>query len=70
MAGTLEKSEAAAVYAALILSDGGAEITADGIQAIVDAAGVEGFDSAYAKIFAKALAGKDLSNLLGAIAVG
>ncbi|KAI9016731.1 60s acidic ribosomal protein-domain-containing protein [Hyaloraphidium curvatum] len=68
MAGTLEVSEAATVYAALILHDAELEITADKIQALIDAAGVE-VDSAYPKVFAKALAGKDLSQLLGAIAV-
>ncbi len=59
----LSTNEAACVYAALILQDEGLEITADKINALIEASGVE-VESIWPTLFAKALAGKDLGALL------
>ncbi|UNI20955.1 60S acidic ribosomal protein P1 [Purpureocillium takamizusanense] len=56
--------ELASSYAALILADDGVEITADKLQTLIKAAGVEEFEPIWASIFAKALEGKDVKDLL------
>ncbi|KAI7899978.1 60s acidic ribosomal protein-domain-containing protein [Cokeromyces recurvatus] len=56
-------AELAVVYAALILEDDNIEITADKLQALVSAAGVE-VEPIWFSLYAKALAGQDLKALL------
>uniref|UniRef100_A0A1D1ZEI4 60S acidic ribosomal protein P1 n=1 Tax=Anthurium amnicola TaxID=1678845 RepID=A0A1D1ZEI4_9ARAE len=56
-------SELAIVYAALILADDGVEITADKLQALTKAAGIE-VEPVWAGLFAKALEGKNVADLL------
>ncbi|KAH8924050.1 ribosomal protein 60S [Atractiella rhizophila] len=56
-------SELATTYAALILADEGLEITADKILALTSAAKVE-VEPIWASLLAKALAGKDVKDLL------
>ncbi|KAJ2786984.1 hypothetical protein GGI15_001090 [Coemansia interrupta] len=56
-------AEKAIVYAALILADDNVAITADKLEAITKAAGVE-VESIYFNLFAKAFEGKDLNELL------
>ncbi|KAI9202642.1 60s acidic ribosomal protein-domain-containing protein [Polychytrium aggregatum] len=60
---SLSTSEAACVYAALALHDDGVEITADKLNALISAAGIQ-IESIWATIFAKALAGKDIGAFL------
>lgn len=55
--------EASVSYAALILADADQEITSDKLLAITKAAGAE-VDSVWADIFAKAVEGKNLKELL------
>ncbi|EDK46882.1 60S acidic ribosomal protein P1-beta [Lodderomyces elongisporus] len=55
--------ESSVSYAALILADAGQEITSDKLLAITKAAGAE-VDSIWADIFAKAVEGKNLKELL------
>ncbi|KAI8583854.1 hypothetical protein K450DRAFT_168990, partial [Umbelopsis ramanniana AG] len=59
----LMSAEFAIVYAALILQDDGIEITADKLSTLVKAAGVE-VEPVWFSLYAKALAGQDLSALL------
>ncbi|KAK9717740.1 60s acidic ribosomal protein P2 [Basidiobolus ranarum] len=56
-------AEQAIVYASLILQDDGVEITADKLSTLTKAAGVD-VEPVWASLFAKALAGKNLSDLL------
>ncbi|VVT49903.1 ribosomal protein P1 [Magnusiomyces paraingens] len=56
-------SEAAVSYAALILADAGSEISADNLLSLTKAAGVK-VDNIWANVYAKALEGKDLKELL------
>ncbi|KAI8982341.1 60s acidic ribosomal protein-domain-containing protein [Mycotypha africana] len=56
-------AELAVVYAALILEDDNIEITADKLQTLVSAAGVE-VEPIWFSLYAKALAGQDLKSLL------
>ncbi|GAB5585752.1 hypothetical protein Unana1_08617 [Umbelopsis nana] len=56
-------AEFAIVYAALILQDDGIEITADKLSTLVKAAGVE-VEPVWFSLYAKALAGQDLTALL------
>lgn len=50
-------------YAALVLADDGVEITSDKLQTLLKAANVE-VEPIYATLFAKALEGKDVKDLL------
>lgn len=50
-------------YAALILADDSVEITSDKLQTLLKAANVE-VEPIYATLFAKALQGKDVKDLL------
>ncbi|KAI9221556.1 60s acidic ribosomal protein-domain-containing protein [Blastocladiella britannica] len=56
-------NEKAISYAALILADEGIEITADKLSALTSAAGVS-VDSIWFSLFAKALAGVSVTDLL------
>jgi hypothetical protein len=55
--------ELAVAYAALILHDGDVKITADGIKTLLAAAGVE-TEAYWPMVFAKALKGKNVSDLV------
>ncbi|KAI9225565.1 MAG: 60S acidic ribosomal protein p1 [Piptocephalis tieghemiana] len=59
----MSTSELASVYAALILQDDNVDITADKIQTLVKAANVD-VEPVWISIFAKALEGRDISDLL------
>ncbi|PVU86135.1 hypothetical protein BB559_006003 [Furculomyces boomerangus] len=59
----MSNAEKAIVYASLILADDGLEINADNLQAITKAAGVT-VDPIYFGLFAKALAGRDINEML------
>ncbi|KAK9459845.1 ribosomal protein P1 [Lipomyces oligophaga] len=56
-------SESAISYAALILADAEIEITSDKLLSLTKAAGVE-VEPIWASLFAKALEGKDVKDLL------
>uniref|UniRef100_A0A1D1ZDS2 60S acidic ribosomal protein P1 n=1 Tax=Anthurium amnicola TaxID=1678845 RepID=A0A1D1ZDS2_9ARAE len=56
-------SEQAIVYAALILADDGVDITADKLQALTKAAGID-VEPVWASLFSKALEGKNINELL------
>jgi len=60
----MSTAELASSYAALILADDGVEITADKLQTLINAANVDGVESIWTSIFAKALEGKDVKDLL------
>ncbi|KAF2150613.1 hypothetical protein K461DRAFT_323020 [Myriangium duriaei CBS 260.36] len=57
-------SELAASYAALILADDGVEITSDKLQSLISAAKVPDVEPIWTSLFAKALEGKDVKDLL------
>ena len=59
----MSNSELATGYAALILADEGLDITADKLQTLTKAAGIE-VESIWAQLFAKALEGKDVKDML------
>ncbi|EPY52542.1 60S acidic ribosomal protein Rpp1-1 [Schizosaccharomyces cryophilus OY26] len=59
----MSASELATSYSALILADEGIEITSDKLLSLTKAANVE-VEPIWASIFAKALEGKDLKELL------
>ncbi|KAJ9607512.1 hypothetical protein H2200_007590 [Cladophialophora chaetospira] len=60
----MSNAELASAYAALILADDGIDITADKINTIIKAAGVPDVEPIWATLFAKALEGKDVKDLL------
>ncbi|KAI9338689.1 60s acidic ribosomal protein-domain-containing protein [Zopfochytrium polystomum] len=60
---SLSTTEAAVVYAALVLHDDGLEITADRLNSLISAAGID-IEGIWATLFAKALAGKDVGAFL------
>ncbi|KAK0672468.1 60s acidic ribosomal protein-domain-containing protein [Cercophora samala] len=66
----MSTAELATSYAALILADDGVEITADKIQTIIKAAGIEEVEPIWASLFAKALEGKDVKDLLSNVGSG
>ncbi|KAL2269180.1 hypothetical protein VTJ83DRAFT_4026 [Remersonia thermophila] len=66
----MSNAELATSYAALILADDGVEITADKIQAIIKAANIIDVEPIWASLFAKALEGKDVKELLSAVGSG
>ncbi|KAK0755014.1 60s acidic ribosomal protein-domain-containing protein [Schizothecium vesticola] len=66
----MSTAELATSYAALILADDGVEITADKITSIIKAAGVEEVEPIWASLFAKALEGKDVKDLLSNVGSG
>ncbi|EXX50737.1 ribosomal protein P1 [Rhizophagus irregularis] len=59
----MSTSELAIVYSALILADDGIDITADKLQALTKAAGID-VEPVWANLFAKALEGKSVNDLL------
>merc|ERR1711982_31715 len=58
-----DKSELAIVYASLILASGGLEVTAERLESVVKSANVE-VESYWYSLFAKALEGKDVNELV------
>ncbi|RKP39205.1 60s acidic ribosomal protein-domain-containing protein [Dimargaris cristalligena] len=62
-------SEKAIVYASLILADAEVAITVDNLSAIVKASGAE-VEPIYFSLFAKALEGKNVSDLLMNVGAG
>ncbi|KAE8350987.1 60s acidic ribosomal protein-domain-containing protein [Aspergillus coremiiformis] len=56
--------ELACSYAALILADDGVDVTADKLQTLLTAAKVQEVEPIWTSIFAKALEGKDIKDLL------
>ncbi|KAJ3211492.1 60S acidic ribosomal protein P1 [Entophlyctis luteolus] len=66
---SLSTNEAALVYSALILHDDGLEISADKINTLIGAAGIE-IEAIWPTLFAKALEGKDVGSFLFAVGSG
>ncbi|RKU49587.1 hypothetical protein DL546_009443 [Coniochaeta pulveracea] len=66
----MSTAELATSYAALILADDGVEITADKISTLIKAANVVDVEPIWASLFAKALEGKDVKDLLSNIGSG
>ncbi|KAI5360053.1 Putative ribosomal protein L12/P1/P2 family [Septoria linicola] len=66
----MSTSELAASYAALILADEGLEITADKLQSLITAAKVPDVEPIWTTLFAKALEGKDVKDLLTNVGSG
>ncbi|KAI9499192.1 60s acidic ribosomal protein-domain-containing protein [Zychaea mexicana] len=62
----MSTAELAVVYAALILQDGEVEISADKLETLVKKAGVT-VEPIWFNIFAKALEGQDLKELLSGL---
>ncbi|KAF5018901.1 hypothetical protein F66182_9096 [Fusarium sp. NRRL 66182] len=60
----MSHAELASSYAALILADDGVEITSDKLQTLIKAAKVEEVEPIWTSIFAKALEGKDVKDIL------
>ncbi|KAK0653432.1 60S acidic ribosomal protein P1 [Lasiodiplodia hormozganensis] len=60
----MSTSELASSYAALILADDGIEITADKLQTLISAAKIVDVEPIWTSLFAKALEGKDVKELL------
>ncbi|ERF76045.1 60S acidic ribosomal protein P1 [Endocarpon pusillum] len=60
----MSTAELATSYAALILADDGVAITADKLTTLIKAAGVSDVEPIWASLFAKALEGKDVKDLL------
>ncbi|KAE8161984.1 60s acidic ribosomal protein-domain-containing protein [Aspergillus tamarii] len=60
----MSTAELACSYAALILADDGIEVTADKLQTLLTAAKVQEVEPIWTSIFAKALEGKDIKELL------
>ncbi|KAH7094768.1 60S acidic ribosomal protein P1 [Paraphoma chrysanthemicola] len=60
----MSTSELATSYAALILADDGVDITADKLQSLIKAAKIEDVEPIWTTLFAKALEGKDVKDLL------
>ncbi|KAI4167586.1 MAG: hypothetical protein Q9188_004838 [Gyalolechia gomerana] len=60
----MSNSELAVSLAALILADDGVEVTSDKLNTIIKAASVEDVESIWTSLFAKALEGKDVKDML------
>ncbi|KAK4575350.1 60S acidic ribosomal protein P1 [Recurvomyces mirabilis] len=60
----MSTSELAVSYAALILADDGVEITADKLMSLITAAKVPEVEPIWTTLFAKALEGKDVKDML------
>ncbi|OOF97022.1 hypothetical protein ASPCADRAFT_205818 [Aspergillus carbonarius ITEM 5010] len=60
----MSTAELACSYAALILADDGLEVSAEKIQTLLSAAKVAEVEPIWTSIFAKALEGKDIKDLL------
>merc|ERR1712169_144085 len=61
---TMSTAELASSYAALILADDGVDITVDKLNTLIKAAGVDDVEPIWTSLFAKALEGKDVKDLL------
>jgi len=66
----MSTAELAASYAALILADDGVEVTADKLTSIIKAAGVEDVEPIWSQLFAKALEGKNIKDMLSNVGSG
>ncbi|TDZ15843.1 60S acidic ribosomal protein P1 [Colletotrichum sidae] len=66
----MSTAELASSYAALILADDGVEITADKLQTLIKAAKVDDVEPIWTSLFAKALEGKDVKDLLSNVGSG
>ncbi|KIW18609.1 60S acidic ribosomal protein P1 [Exophiala spinifera] len=66
----MSTAELASAYAALILADEGIEITADKLNTLIKAANVPDVEPIWASLFAKALEGKDVKELLTNVGSG
>ncbi|EME83952.1 uncharacterized protein MYCFIDRAFT_134222 [Pseudocercospora fijiensis CIRAD86] len=66
----MSTAELASSYAALILADEGLEITADKLQTLISAAKVPDVEPIWTSLFAKALEGKDVKDLLTNVGSG
>ncbi|RYO92311.1 hypothetical protein DL766_001906 [Monosporascus sp. MC13-8B] len=66
----MSTAELASSYAALILADDGVEITADKLQTLIKAANVADVEPIWTSLFAKALEGKDVKDLLSNVGSG
>ncbi|OJK00521.1 ribosomal protein P1 [Aspergillus brunneoviolaceus CBS 621.78] len=66
----MSTAELACSYAALILADDGVEVTADKLQTLISAAKVPEIEPIWTSIFAKALEGKDIKDLLTNVGSG
>jgi len=62
------KAEQAVAYAALILADDSIAITPEKLQVILKAAGIEDVEPIWTTLFAKALEGKDVKDILTKVA--
>lgn len=62
-------SDSLVSYAALILADSEKEITSENLQTILKSAGAS-VDAIWTNVFAKALEGKDLKEILFSMAAG
>ncbi|KAK5134259.1 60S acidic ribosomal protein P1 [Meristemomyces frigidus] len=60
----MSTAELATSYAALILADDGVEITADKLNSLITAAKVQDVEPIWTTLFAKALEGKDVKDML------
>ncbi|MCJ1361533.1 60S acidic ribosomal protein P1 [Acarospora aff. strigata] len=60
----MSNSELATSYAALILADDGVDITADKLQTLLKAAKLDEVEPIWTTLFAKALEGKDVKDML------
>ncbi|MCJ1443771.1 MAG: 60S acidic ribosomal protein P1 [Stictis urceolatum] len=66
----MSTSELACSYAALILADDEVEITADKLQSLIKAAKVEEVEPIWTSLFAKALDGKSVKDILTNVGSG
>jgi large subunit ribosomal protein LP1 len=66
----MSRSELASSYAALILADDGVEVTSDKLQTLIKAAKIEDVEPIWTSLFAKALEGKDVKDLLTNVGSG
>ncbi|KAK9782877.1 putative 60S acidic ribosomal protein P1 [Seiridium cardinale] len=66
----MSTAELASSYAALILADDGVDITADKLQTLIKAAKLVDVEPIWTSLFAKALEGKDVKDLLSNVGSG
>ncbi|KAF5015538.1 hypothetical protein F66182_13097, partial [Fusarium sp. NRRL 66182] len=66
----MSTAELAVSYAALILADDGVEITADKLNTLIKTAAVPDVEPIWAQLFARALEGKDVKDLLTNVGSG
>jgi len=66
----MSHAELAVSYAALILADDGVDITADKLQTIIKASNVADVEPIWTQLFAKALEGKDVKDILTNVGSG